>query len=101
MEETRWNVSFTNFTIQYLILAFKRIEFLKFIYIHNKYIQLVLCCSLLDKVRELSKQLGKPTDPYNDDSAAAFYRLPAGFRRAQKYQQKEEAGTDCLSGGIR
>ena len=57
---------------------------------------MVLCCSLLDKVRELSKQLGKPTDPYNDDSGAAFYRLPAGFRRAQKYQQKEEAGSDCI-----
>ena len=62
---------------------------------------MVLCYSLLDKVRELSKQLGKPTDPYNDDSAAAFYRLPAGFRRAQKYQQKEEAGIDYLSNEIR
>ena len=83
------------------MLTFKRIEFLKLIYIHKKYIQVVLCCSLLDKVRELSKQLGKPTDPYNDDSAAAFYRLPAGFRRAQKYQPKEEAGTDCPSDEIR
>ena len=83
------------------MLIFQWIEFLKVIYIHNKYIKVVLCYSLLDKVRELSKQLGKPTDPYNDDSAAAFYRLPAGFRRAQKYQQKEEAGIDYLSNEIR
>ena len=48
--------------------------------------------SLLDRVRDLQKTLGKPTDPYADDNAAAFYRLPAGFRRAKRNQDREEAG---------
>ena len=34
----------------------------------------------------------KPTDPYSDDTGAAFYRLPAGMRRAKRNQQREEAG---------
>lgn len=47
---------------------------------------------LLDRIRDMQKELGKPTDPYADDSAAAFYRLPAGVRRAKKNQEKEEQG---------
>ena len=40
----------------------------------------------------MQKELGKPTDPYADDSAAAFYRLPAGVRKAKRNQEKEEQG---------
>jgi len=43
-------------------------------------------------VRELTEKKGQPTDPYCDDTAAAFYRLPAGIRRAQRQQQKQEDG---------
>ena len=49
-------------------------------------------CSLLDKVREITISQGRPTDPYADNTAAAFYRLPAGFRKAKKDEEKEEAG---------
>ena len=52
-------------------------------------------CSLLDQIREKVAAEGKPTDPYSDDTGAAFYRLPAGFRRAKKHQDKEEAGELC------
>ena len=48
--------------------------------------------SLLDRIRESSNTKGRPTDPYDDDTSAAFYRLPAGFRRAKKEQDKEEDG---------
>jgi hypothetical protein len=48
--------------------------------------------SMLDKVRAVTISKGGATDPYSDDTSAAFYRLPAGFRRAKKYQDKEDAG---------
>ena len=49
-------------------------------------------CSMLDRVR--AENEGRPRDPYSDkdDNNAAFYRLPAGFRRAKHNQEKEEAG---------
>ncbi len=40
----------------------------------------------------MAESQGKPTDPYADDTAAAFYRLPAGFRKARREQKREEAG---------
>ena len=40
----------------------------------------------------MTEKTMKPTDPYSDDTGAAFYRLPAGFRRARKYKEKEELG---------
>ena len=48
--------------------------------------------TLLDRVRSIEMKAGKETDPYGDDTDAAFYRLPAGFRRAKKHLDKEEAG---------
>ena len=38
------------------------------------------------------KSKDKSTVPYDDDHNAAFYRLPAGIRRAQKEIEKEEDG---------
>ena len=47
---------------------------------------------LLDRVRDIIKSKGKSTVPYDEDHNAAFYRLPAGIRRAQKEIEKEEEG---------
>ena len=49
-------------------------------------------CRLLDRVRDVMAAKGKSTVPYADDNDAAFYRLPAGFRRAKKEIEKEEDG---------
>ena len=48
--------------------------------------------SLLDRIRKIMTSDEKPRDPYDDNTDAAFYRLPAGFRRAKKQIDKEEDG---------
>lgn len=55
---------------------------------------------LLDRVRDIMIAKNKSTVPYSDDHDAAFYRLPAGFRRAKKEVDKEEDGTSMLIGLI-
>ena len=60
---------------------------------------IALYCSLLDRVRDLTEKKGLPTDPYCDETGAAFYRLPAGVRRAQRQKQKQDDGK-CLSHNI-
>ncbi|XP_064629976.1 HEAT repeat-containing protein 4-like isoform X2 [Lineus longissimus] len=46
---------------------------------------------LLEQIRMQARDSDRPTDPYSDDTSAAFYRLPTGIRKQQKYKDKVEA----------